>query len=167
MTPPSRRDFLKTTVGAYATGMFAMPAQRGGASSPTPDDLAALSLSDAAELLRGRKASAVELTNACLAQIERLNPVLNAFITVTAEQALVDARAAESEIARGRRRGPLHGIPIALKDLFDTAGVKTTAGSAVFADSVHSKEAEVVHRLKQAGAGKVSNLHRLVVAYST
>src|SRR6187431_281920 len=117
MIQPTRRDFLKTTVGAYTAGVFAMPAQRGGASKQTPDDLAALSLWDAAELLRGRKVSPVELTNACLARIERLNPALNAFITVTADQALVDARAAESDIARGRRRGSLHGIPIALKDL--------------------------------------------------
>ncbi|HEU5257126.1 MAG TPA: amidase family protein, partial [Vicinamibacterales bacterium] len=151
MDQPSRRDFLKTTAGAYASGVFAMPAQR-GSSNQTSDDVTARSLVDAAELLRSRKVSPVELTNACLARIERLNPALNAFITVTAEQALVDARAAEAEIARGRRRGPLHGIPIALKDLFDTAGVKTTAGSAVFADRVPSQDAEVVRRLKQAGA---------------
>jgi len=163
---PTRRDFLKTTVGAYASGgVFAMPAQRGGGLNQAAHDLTALSLADAAELLRGRKVSPVELTNACLARIERLNPVLNAFITVTAEQALVDARAAESEIVRGRRRGPLHGIPIALKDLFDTAGVKTTAASAVFADRVPSQDAEVVRRLKQAGAILVGKLNMHEFAY--
>ncbi len=165
MIPPTRRDFLKTTVGAYASGIFVMPAQRGGASNHTPDDLVAVSLVDAAELLRGRKVSPVELTNACLARIERLNPALNAFITVTAEQARVDAKAAESEIARGRMRGPLHGIPIALKDLFDTAGVKTTAGSAVFADRVPTQDAEVVRRLKQAGAVLVGKLNMHEFAY--
>jgi aspartyl-tRNA(Asn)/glutamyl-tRNA(Gln) amidotransferase subunit A len=165
MIPPTRRDFLKTTIGAYTSGVFAMPAQRGGAFKQTPDDLAALSLWDAAELLRGRKVSPVELTNACLARIERLNPALNAFITVTADQALVDARAAESDIARGRRRGSLHGIPIALKDLFDTAGVKTTAASAVFADRVPSQDAEVVRRLKQAGAVLVGKLNMHEFAY--
>jgi aspartyl-tRNA(Asn)/glutamyl-tRNA(Gln) amidotransferase subunit A len=165
MIQPTRRDFLKTTVGAYTARVFAMPAQRGGASKQTPDDLAALSLWDAAELLRGRKVSPVELTNACLARIERLNPALNAFITVTADQALVDARAAESDIARGRRRGSLHGIPIALKDLFDTAGVKTTAASAVFADRVPSQDAEVVRRLKQAGAVLVGKLNMHEFAY--
>ncbi len=165
MIQPTRRDFLKTTVGAYTAGVFAMPAQRGGASKQTPDDLAALSLWDAAELLRGRKVSPVELTNACLARIERLNPALNEFITVTADQALVDARAAESDIARGRRRGSLHGIPIALKDLFDTAGVKTTAASAVFADRVPSQDAEVVRRLKQAGAVLVGKLNMHEFAY--
>jgi aspartyl-tRNA(Asn)/glutamyl-tRNA(Gln) amidotransferase subunit A len=158
---PTRREFLKTAVAAYASSALGTPAQRGSTSNQKPDDLTALSLRDASDLLRSRKASPVELTNACLARIERLNPVLNAFITVTADQALVDARAAESEIARGSRRGPLHGIPIALKDLFDTAGVKTTAGSAVFADRVPSEDAEVVRRLKQAGAVLVgkTNMH--------
>jgi len=158
---PTRREFLQVAVAACASTAFGAPAQRSGASNPTAADLTTLSLVDAAELLRGRKVSPVELTNACLARIERLNPVLNAFITVTADQALVDARAAESDIARGRRRGPLHGIPIALKDLFDTAGVKTTAASAVFADRVPSQDAEVVRRLKQAGAVLVgkTNMH--------
>jgi aspartyl-tRNA(Asn)/glutamyl-tRNA(Gln) amidotransferase subunit A len=165
MMQPTRRAFLKTTVGAYASGVFAMPSQRGGAATPTHDDLTALSLRDAAELLRGRKVSPVELTNACLTRIERLNPVLNAFITVTAEQALLDARAAESEIGRGKPRGPLHGIPIALKDLFDTAGVKTTAASAVFADRVPAEDAEVVRRLKQAGAVLVGKLNMHEFAY--
>jgi aspartyl-tRNA(Asn)/glutamyl-tRNA(Gln) amidotransferase subunit A len=156
----TRREVLQTLVAAGASTAFGTPAQRSGASNPTPD-LTALSLRDASELLRSRKLSPVELTNACLARIERLNPVLNAFITVTADQALVDARAAELDIARGRRRGPLHGIPIALKDLFDTAGVKTTAASAVFADRVPSQDAEVVRRLKQAGAVLVgkTNMH--------
>src|SRR5262245_37037415 len=142
-----------------------MPAQRSGASNSVSDQVTALSLWDAAEQLRGRKISPVELTNACLARIERLNPVLNAFITVTADQALADARAAETEIARGRRRGPLHGIPIALKDLFDTAGVRTTAGSAVFANRVPSEDAEVVRRLKQAGAVFVGKLNMHEFAY--
>ena len=165
MTQSSRRDFLKTTLGTYASGVLVIPAQRGGASNPGPDELTALSLWDAAEHVRGRKVSPVELTSACLARIERLNPVLNAFITVTADQALADARAAEQEIVRGRRRGPLHGIPIALKDLFDTAGVKTTAGSAIFADRVPSQDAEVVRRLKQAGAVLVGKLNMHEFAY--
>jgi aspartyl-tRNA(Asn)/glutamyl-tRNA(Gln) amidotransferase subunit A len=162
---PTRREFLQAAVAAYASTAFGTPAQRSGASTPTPDDLTAFSLRDVAALLRGRKVSPVELTNACLARIERLNPVLNAFITVTADQALVDARAAESEIGRGKPRGLLHGIPIALKDLFDTAGVKTTAGSAVFADRVPAQDAEVVRRLKQAGAVLVGKLNMHEFAY--
>src|SRR5438477_6116674 len=81
----------------------------------------------AAEQLRTRKLSPVELTEQCLAAIERLQPRLNAFISVTADLAQEQARAAESEIDAGRYRGPLHGIPIALKDIFDTAGIRTTA----------------------------------------
>ena len=160
MSDPTRRDFLTHTLGAWAAAALP-PLQRGAVSPATPDDLAALSLADASELLRARKASPVELTTACLARIDRLNPALNAFITVTREQALAEAKAAESEIMRGRRRGALHGIPIALKDLFDTAGVKTTAASAVFASRVPERDAEVVRRLKQAGAvfvGK-TNMH--------
>src|SRR5207344_1460080 len=85
-----------------------------------------------AEALRARKLSPVELTRACLQKIEELNPVLNAFITVTADQALAQARAAETEILRGDGRGPLHGIPIGLKDLIDTAGIPTTAASELY-----------------------------------
>lgn len=162
---PTRRDFLKTTVGAYASAAVASPSQVGNVANRKPDDLTALSLSDAGELLRARKVSPVELTHACLARIDRLNPVLNAFITVTADQALNDARAAEADIMRGRRRGPLHGIPVALKDLFDTAGVRTTAGSAVFADRVPTQDAEVVRRLKQAGAVIIGKLNMHEFAY--
>src|SRR4249919_1868723 len=82
--------------------------------------------------LRARKLSPVELTRACLQKIEELNPALNAFITVTADQALAQARTAETEILRDDWRGPLHGIPIGLKDLIDTAGIPTTAASKVY-----------------------------------
>ena len=111
-----------------------------------------LTISEAAELLRQKKISPVELTSACLDRIERLNPVLNAFITVTDEAAMAQARVAEDEMQRGHWRGPLHGIPIGLKDLIDTAGVLTTCGSELFADRVPTEDAEVVRRLKNAGA---------------
>ena len=119
------------------------------------------SILETSQLLQRRELSPVELTKNCLAQIEKLNPTLNAFITVTAESALTLARAAEAEILRGHWRGPLHGIPLALKDLIDTAGIRTTAASAVFKDRIPSEDAEVVRRLKDAGAvllGK-NNLH--------
>ncbi len=115
-------------------------------------DLARLSISEAAELVRRKKISPVELTRACLARIDQLNPALNAFITITAESALAQARDAEADVQRGKWRGPLHGIPIALKDLFDTSGVRTTAGSALFKDRIPTQDAEVVRRLKMAGA---------------
>ena len=127
------------------------------------------SILEIGELLRKREASPVELTNDCLAQIERLNPALNAFITVTADLALTQARTAEAEIVRGRWRGPLHGIPLALKDLIDTAGIRTTAASALFKDRIPAEDAEVVRRLKDAGAillGK-QNLHEFAYGGSS
>jgi len=124
-------------------------------------DILLTSFALVSELLRSKKLSPVELTQACLAQIEKLNPELNAFITVTADTALAQARAAEAEIQRGDWRGPLHGIPLALKDLIDVAGVPTTAASAVFEHRIAQEDAEVVRRLKAAGAliiGK-NNMH--------
>jgi aspartyl-tRNA(Asn)/glutamyl-tRNA(Gln) amidotransferase subunit A len=119
------------------------------------------SIAETAEQLRKGELSAVELTKNCLAQIEKLNPTLNAFITVTGGLALAQARDAEAEIARGNWRGQLHGIPLAMKDLIDTAGVRTTAASALYKDRVPAQDAEIVRRLKAAGAvllGK-QNLH--------
>lgn len=116
-----------------------------------------LTIAEASELLRRKKISPVELTNACLARIEELNPTINAFITVMHDSALAEARAAEAEINAGNWRGPLHGIPIGLKDLIDTAGVKTTCGSALFADRVPTDDAYIVQRLKQAGAVLIGN----------
>ena len=111
-----------------------------------------ISIAEASDLLRRKQISPVELTNSCLARIERLNPTINAFITVMYESALDQARAAEDEIVAGNWRGPLHGIPIGLKDLVDTAGVKTTCASALFADRVPTEDAEIVRRLRSAGA---------------
>jgi aspartyl-tRNA(Asn)/glutamyl-tRNA(Gln) amidotransferase subunit A len=127
------------------------------------------SIQQASELLRQGSLSPVELTTECLARIERLNPRLNAFITVTADSALAQARQAESEIQRGEWRGPLHGIPVALKDLIDTAGVRTTAASSLFKDRIPAEDAEVVRRLKAAGAvllGK-QNLHEFAYGGSS
>jgi len=124
-------------------------------------ELQLLSLAEVSERVRAKRISPIELTQACLARIEALNPELNAFITVTAEMALGQARVAEAEIQRGAWRGPLHGIPLAFKDLIDVAGVPTTAASRVFEHRVPKEDAEVVRRLKAAGAvivGK-NNLH--------
>src|SRR5207253_4243621 len=107
----------------------------------------------------------VEITRACLGRIDALNPLLNAFITVTAKSALAEARQAESEVQQGNWRGPLHGIPIALKDLFDTAGVRTTAASALFKDRIPTEDAEVVRRLKVAGAVSLGKLNMHEFAY--
>lgn len=124
-------------------------------------EITQLSLTKVSELLRSREISPVEVTHACLSRIERANPAINAFITITADQALDQARDAEAEIQRGQWRGPLHGVPLALKDLIDTAGIRTTAASAVLQDRIPTEDAEVVRRLKAAGAvllGKL-NMH--------
>src|SRR6202795_2741810 len=123
--------------------------------------------------IRDREISPVELTHHCLVLIEKLNPLLNAYITVTAESALERARLAEREIFRGAYLGPLHGIPIGLKDIIDVAGVRTTAASAQFStppkDRVPTEDAEVVRRLRCGGAvflGK-QNLHEFAYGGSS
>lgn len=129
--------------------------------SSASQHLAFLDLSEASQAVQTRKFSPVQLAEACLTRIEKLDSTLKAYITVLAESALEEARRAEAEIARGEWKGPLHGIPIAVKDLAETAGVRTTAGSAVLQHNIPSEDAEVVRRLRLAGAvllGKL-NLH--------
>lgn len=158
----TRRRFLKTSLAGAAL----LATDRAFAQS---DDLTSLSLRRASEMVRQKSCSPVELAQACLKRIERFNPMLNAFITITAEQALAEARTLEAEQQRGKWRGPLHGVPIALKDNIDTAGVRTTAASALFADRVPAEDAEVVRRLKAAGAislGKL-NLHEFAAGGTT
>ncbi len=111
-----------------------------------------LTIADAAALLQGRKVSPVELTTEALDRIAQLNPRLNAFLTVTEKLAKEQARAAETEIMAGNYRGPLHGIPIAVKDLFFTRGIRTTAGSKILANFVPDFDATCVEKLREAGA---------------
>jgi aspartyl-tRNA(Asn)/glutamyl-tRNA(Gln) amidotransferase subunit A len=122
-----------------------------------------MTIREAAEALRSRRLSSVELTKAAIGRIERLDPSLCAFLTVTAESALTRAQQLDGELKAGRDRGPLHGIPIGLKDLFFTRGIRTTAGSKIFENFVPDCNAAVVERLDAAGAvslGKL-NLHEL------
>jgi aspartyl-tRNA(Asn)/glutamyl-tRNA(Gln) amidotransferase subunit A len=158
----SRRSFL-VAASAAAAGFALRPV------FAESEDLAALALKRASELLRSKAVSPVELTQACLQRIERYNSALNAFITVTGDEALKTARKMEAEQRQGKWRGPLHGIPIALKDNIDTAGIRTTAASELFKDRVPTEDAEVVRRLKNAGAvilGK-SNLHEFAYGGSS
>ncbi len=124
-------------------------------------DLTHLTIAEAADLLARREITAVELTEAHLRRIDAHDTHLNSFITVTSDHALTQARAADAELTRGVRRSPLHGIPLALKDLYDTAGIRTTAGSTFFADRIPDTDARAVTLLYQAGAvllGKL-NMH--------
>jgi len=126
-------------------------------------------VAELAPCIRRREISPVEITQECLARIEHLNSELNAFITVMADSALAQARAAEDEIARGAWRGPLHGIPVAIKDLIDTAGGLTTSASALHQDRVPTEDAPVVQKLREAGAvilGK-NNLHEFAYGGSS
>ena len=120
-----------------------------------------LSLGEAAALVAARKLSPLELTEACIARAEALDAKLNAYITRTFDTALAEAKVATAAIAAGRYQGPLHGIPFALKDLYETAGVRTTAASKLREEYVPAEDASVVTRLKEAGVvmlGKL-NLH--------
>ena len=111
-----------------------------------------LTIAEAAVRLERREISSAELTNAYLERIERLNPSINAYVTVTAERARADASRADEEIAAGNYRGPLHGVPIGLKDLYDTAGIETAGGSKILKGRVPEKDSTVARRLAEAGA---------------
>ncbi len=115
-------------------------------------DLLFLSAIDAASLIRRRKLSPVEYVDAVLAAIARTQPALNAFVTVMAEPARAAARAAEAAVTAGAALGPLHGVPVSIKDLIDVAGVRTTHGSHIFADHVAAEDGVTPARLKAAGA---------------
>src|SRR5579862_1520277 len=149
----TRRGFTLSVIGAVA------------ALADSSEDLSRLSLAEASARIRARTITPTQLTEACLARIQTYNPKLNAFITALREQALAQAREMEAEQRAGRFRSPLHGIPIALKDNIDTAGIRTTAASAVFDERVPEHDAEVTRRLKEAGAilvGK-ANLHEFAM----
>ena len=118
-----------------------------------------VSATELAELLRSRQVSPVEATEAYLTRIEQVDPALNSYITVTADQARAEARQAEAEIAAGRNRGPLHGIPVAVKDQFCTDGVLTTGGSSILENYVPDYDATVMAKLKDAGAVLLGKLN--------
>ncbi len=130
-----------------------------GAAAATPTPLAAqspdicfLSAVEMAEMIRRKKLSAREVLAAHLKQIERMNPKVNAIVTLVAEQATENATKADEAQARGTTLGPLHGLPVAHKDLVETAGIRTTFGSLIFKDNVPVHDAIIVERMKKAGA---------------
>ena len=159
--PITRRGVM---AGAAATAVLAATratAQRASSN----DDLTRLSIGEAGRRIAARELSPVELTRAYLERIESVDPRVNSYITVTADRALEQARALEAELARGQRRGPLHGIPIGLKDNIDTAGILTTAASAVYADRIPTEDAECVRKLRDAGAVFLGKLNMHEFAY--
>ncbi len=128
-----------------------------------------ISIEQTAQRLRNREVSAVELAQESLAKIREAQPRFNAFITVTEDVALEQARRADEDFAKSIDRGPLQGIPYALKDLFDTRGIKTTGGTKIFADRVPDRDCAVYEKLRAAGAvlmGKTA-LHELAYGVTT
>jgi len=159
--PISRREFSRR-LGASALGgaILATPNASGVSSEPAvsgdppalAEDLCFLPATQLVAMLRTKKVSAREVMQAHLAQIARVNPKVNAIVTLVAERALADAAKADEAIARGRPVGVLHGLPIAHKDLVDTAGIRTTRGSPFFRDFIPTKDAMIVQRIHAAGA---------------
>ena len=155
---PARRLSRRSFLAASAGGLAALGRRPSAAHAADPD-LVWMTLAEASAALRAGRVSSLDLTRACLERIDRLQPAVNAFISITRDEALADARERDAERAAGRWRGPLHGIPIALKDNIDTAGVRTSAASAVFSDRIPAEDAEVVQRLKAGGAVLLGKLN--------
>ena len=166
----TRRKFLR---GAASTAAASLSASAWGSATESIGEascaLAQLSLAEAAQRIVDRQTTSTALVEAVLQRVDVYNPKLNAFITVMRESALQQAASLDVEAANGRRRGPLHGVPIAIKDNIDTAGTRTTMASAVFDDRVPDKDAFVVQQLRRAGAvliGK-TNLHEFAMGGSS
>ena len=154
----TRRSVLKAAAaGAVLAGTSAAAQQR--------EDLTKLTIEEASKKIAAKQLSPVDLTRAYLERIERVDKRINSYITVLADQALAQAKELDAELAAGKRRGPLHGIPLALKDNMDTAGIRTTAASAVYADRVPKEDAECVKRLRAAGAVFLGKLNMHEFAY--
>jgi len=163
--PITRRDFSRA-LGAAALGLGSSlgDADAWAAASPgteesqpggnavVTEDLCFTPATQLAAMLRAKKVSARELMQAHLAQIERVNPAVNAIVTLVADRAMADAAAADQELARGKPRGPLHGLPIAHKDLVATKGIRTTQGSPFYRDFVPDADAAIITLIRNAGA---------------
>jgi aspartyl-tRNA(Asn)/glutamyl-tRNA(Gln) amidotransferase subunit A len=172
MTKLTRRAFTRLCGGTLAAQavLSAWPAWAdqtppGSGAADSADPLAFLSLTEASEKIHARTVTSTQLTNALLARIKVYNPLVNAYVTVMSDDALRQAAELDAEQKAGKFRGPLHGIPIALKDNIDTAGTRTTAASPMFRDRIPTEDADIVRRLKLAGAviiGKL-NLHEFAV----
>ena len=166
---PTRRRFLELStagIAGAATAIGAAPAALDARRLEWPSqatrgviDLPALTIAGAARQIAARRLSPVELTRAILARIESVDPKVGAFITVAAEQAVAAAQRAEQEIAAGKYRGPLHGIPVGVKDTYYTRGILTTAASPVLSDFVPDHDAAIVERLTAAGAILIGKLN--------
>jgi amidase len=154
----SRREFgRRLSVAALAAGTSINSTDRWtmsgkDESAHAPSDLCFTSATDLAAMIRSKKVSAREVMQAHLAQIERVNPAVNSIVTLVADRAMADAAAADEELARGKPRGPLHGLPIAHKDLVETKGIRTTHGSPFFRDHIPDADAPIITLIRKGGA---------------
>jgi len=148
----TRREFSIGTASATLAVALANKTSAGASYASDQAELTSLTLSQVAAKLRALSISSVDVVRACLNRIDGYDKKLNTFITVMHDEALAQAKALDIEAAAHKFRSPLHGVPIALKDNIDTAGIRTTAASAVFEDRVPTADAEVVRKLKDAGA---------------
>ena len=165
----NRKRFLKTSGILFGSSIgitslfYRCNANNTKSKNQTMDNLKNKNIAEISELIRSKQLSPVDLVSNCLAKIKELNPTLNAFITVLHDEAIESASVAEKEISEGNWKGVLHGIPIAVKDFYDTAGIRTTAGFENFKDRIPEKDAAIVKLLKESGAiliGK-TNMHKL------
>jgi amidase len=143
----SRRHAARVATAAAFTGVLA--AQKGTMAG---SDICFMTATEMAHRIRSKDLSAVEVLTAHLRQIERVNPKVNAIVTLVADQAMEQARKTDEAAARSQWLGPLHGLPVAHKDLHDTKGIRTTYGSPIFKDHVPTEDALIVERIKKAGA---------------
>ena len=131
----------------------------------TSADLTSMTVADLAERIRTKEVSPVEITQAFIARAQALEPKIGAFVTHTPELALEAAKTAEAEIAAGNYKGPMHGIPVGVKDIYSTAGTRTTSGSKVYADHIPDRDSTAVARLKQAGAYSIGKTGTVEFAF--
>ncbi|MEO7965470.1 MAG: amidase, partial [Gemmatimonadaceae bacterium] len=142
---------------AFARAAFA-PVKWSGAVPTSPEVIAYLPAHRLSAMIRARKITSVQLTDLYLARLKRLNPTLLCAVTIMEQQARAEAARADAEISSGRYRGPLHGLPYGVKDLFSTKGVPTTWGAADFENQIIDEDAEIVVRLREAGAVLIAKL---------
>jgi amidase len=147
----SRREFGRL-VGAAAIGSSMVPEIKMTSNLSQASELCFMPATELVARIRRKDVSAREVMQAHLAQIERANPRLNAIVTLVADRAMADAARADEATARGGQLGPLHGLPIAHKDLVDTAGIRTTRGSPFYRDNVPTRDASIITRMRAAGA---------------
>src|ERR1035438_5356195 len=158
MAQLTRREFV--VMAAAASPGWLGIGDASAADAAPGNELAGLTIAEASRRIHAHELTSTELTQAVLKRIDVYNPKINAYITVMHQEALAQAAQLDSEAKAGKFRSPLHGVPIALKDNIDTAGTRTTGGSAVFRNRIPDEDAQIAQRLKASGAIVIGKLNR-------